>query len=685
MPFSTRRRPVIATLLTVTALVHPALAQDMAEQPVMLEPIILTASGFEQNLSEAPASVSVISGDELSKRGISSLTDALTEVQGVATTGNANEEDIYIRGLSGQYTLILVDGKRQGTRESRTNGNAGIEQSFIPPVGAIDRIEVVRGPMSSLYGSDAMGGVINIITKPVGDQWSGSVTAETTLSQHDRDANSRQLSFQAGGPLIADQLGLQVWGRSFQRSEARQVNGLRDRDLTDLSARLTWTPDPDHLFRLEGGRTRIEDLARVGRTLAAFDFRGAPQNDSLQENTREHASLSYTGQWGDVTADLSVLREKGERTTYAGNGALALSADPRSPEVTNTVYDAKFTAPLSFHGEHTVVFGGQLDRTGLRDQNPGLGDGVDYDFSTSQWAIFAEDEWRLRDDFALTLGARYNEHDEFGNHVTPRAYAVWNATADLTIKGGVSTGFRAPDLRSIVPGYYYTTEGGAGAIVSNPDLQPEESTNYELAALYNGGTWDVGATVFRTDFKNKIESAKSTDQITVGGTTFNRWGWYNVGEARLQGVELTGSWDATADLSFRASYSFTDSEQETGDYRGLPLERTPRHMASLSADWQTPVTGLGAWGTVNYQGNEVAAGARIGTNGTPYAFDDNGTAIAYEYGSYLTVNMGADYQVNDRVTLNGAIYNVLDRDITAGSSNTVGEGRQLWMGLTANF
>ncbi|WP_407815695.1 TonB-dependent receptor plug domain-containing protein, partial [Staphylococcus aureus] len=89
------------------------------------------------------------------------LTDALREVQGVSVTGIANEKDVFIRGLPGAYTLILVDGKRQSTRDARTNGNSGFEQSFVPPVSAIERIEVVRGPMSSLYGSDAMGGVIN--------------------------------------------------------------------------------------------------------------------------------------------------------------------------------------------------------------------------------------------------------------------------------------------------------------------------------------------------------------------------------------------------------------------------------------------------------------------------------------------------------------------------------------------
>ncbi|WP_410219471.1 TonB-dependent receptor domain-containing protein [Paracoccus sp. (in: a-proteobacteria)] len=679
-------RPVRAALLTLTALTSASasLAQNAAN-PILLDEIVITASGFEQNIADAPASISVISGEELARRNVTSLTDALRDVQGVATTDIANEQDIYIRGLSGQYTLILVDGKRQTTRESRTNGSAGIEQSFIPPVAAIDRIEVVRGPMSSLYGSDAMGGVINIITRPVADRWTGSMTAEATVPEHGKDAGSRQLSFYGSGPLIADQLGLQVWGRRFDRSEARVVDGLRDRELTDLNARLSWTPDPDHVFHLEGGRSTIEDLGRVGRTIPEFDFRGTPQNDSLQENTRDHASLSYSGQWAGLTTDLSVLREVGQRKTSSGNGAVGLSPNDRSPEVTNTVYDAKFTAPLEWKGSHTLVLGGQLNRTGLKDQNPGLADGRTYSFSTSQWAVFAEDEWRLRDDLALTLGTRLNDHREFGSHVTPRAYAVWNATPGLTVKGGVSTGFRAPDLRSIVPGYYYTTERGAGVIVSNPNLKPEESTSYELAALYSASGWQVGATLFRTDFDNKIESAKTAERVTLRGQGYNRWEWYNVGEARLQGVELTGEWDATPDLTLRASYSFTDSEQKAGAYAGLPLERTPRHMASVTADWTTPLTGLGAWTSVNYHGREVAAGARIGTNGTPYAYDDEGTAIAYEYASYLTVDLGVDYQVSEHVSLNGALYNVLDRKVTTASNSTEGEGRRLWLGLTTNF
>lgn len=681
MPRAASRRTL---LLAFTALTAPsmAMAQDGSGH-ILLDAVIITAGGFEQTVRDAPASVTVVSGEELAKGSFTSLTDALREVQGVATTGVANEQDIYIRGLPGQYTLILVDGKRQGTRDSRTNGNAGIEQNFIPPVAAIDRIEIVRGPMSSLYGSDAMGGVINIITKPVSDTWTGSVTVEGTVTDNSDESNSRQLSFYADGPLVADRLGLQVWGRAYDRTEAHIIDGPRGRDMFNLGGRLTWTLAPDQVVKLEAGRTRIEDSGHTGRTIVPVNpVNGRPNQDVLQVNERDYGSLSYTGTIGGLQSDLSFMREVGQRTTASGNGAVVAS---RQPEITNDVLDAKFTAPLSWSGEHTFVFGGQHHRSKLADQNPGLGDDVTRNFSTSQWALFAEDEWKITPDFALTLGVRYNDHKEFGSHVTPRLYGVWNVTPEFTLKGGVSTGFRAPELRSIVPGYYYTTQQGLGVIVSNPDLKPEESTSYEIGALYEGGTYQLGATVFRTDFRNKIESVNRNTPIVVGGATFNRWDWINVGEARMQGIELTANWDVNADISLRASYSLTDSEQKTGDFAGLPLARTPRHLASLRGDWITPVSGLDAWAAANYHGREIAAGARIGTNGRPYAHDATGKVIVYEYGSYLTVDIGANYRISDKATLGAAVYNLFDREVTMTENNTVGEGRRLWMGLTGNF
>ncbi|MAE90245.1 MAG: TonB-dependent receptor [Pelagibaca sp.] len=671
----TRRALAGGTALTLLS-AQLAHAQDEVYD---LGTITITAGGFEQLVENAPGSVTVIDRQDLEGRQIRNLEDALVGVQGVVTTGVAKEKDISIRGLPGEYTLILVDGVRQGTRESRPNGSAGYEQSFIPPVSAIERIEVVRGPMSSLYGSDAMGGVVNIITRPVADEWTGEVSTAVTIPQDDDDGASKELSFYLSGPVVSDKLGLQVWGRGYGADESGIVDGADGARDRYLNGRLSWAIAPGHTLFLEGGTTELDRTRTDGESVE--EGRG----DSRQRNTRDHLNLRYSGDWSGTQADLALSREWGERNTWSEDDDGSMSKSDRTPEIRNTTFDAKFTTPLQAAGEHTLVYGGQWTENALTDQNPGRADPGDETFSVEQWAVFAEDEWWITPSFALTGGLRYTEHESYGGEWTPRLYAVWNATDALTIKGGVSTGFKAPGVRQTVDGYYYTTQRGAGVIVSNPDLQPEKSTSYELGAIYTAATWDVGATLFRTEFEDKIASFNSGETVEVDGTTYNRWEYTNIGEARIQGLELSGSWAPRDDLSLRATYTWTDSEQLSGEYEGLPLMRTPEHTASLRADWQTPVSGLDLWGAANYHGREINAGARIGSNGTPYEYDDDGDAIAYEYDPYTTVDIGGSYVFNDAISLDAAIYNVTDVRLTSSDNNAVAEGRRFWIGATARF
>lgn len=144
-----------------------------------LSKVVVTAAGFSQAVKDAPASISVISGKELTDKPISGLGPALKDVEGVSVErgGKSGGYNISIRGMPSDYTLILVDGKRlsQNNSGARPNGFGDVDTNFIPPTSAIEQIEVVRGPMSTLYGSDAIGGVVNIITKKVPQKWGGEV------------------------------------------------------------------------------------------------------------------------------------------------------------------------------------------------------------------------------------------------------------------------------------------------------------------------------------------------------------------------------------------------------------------------------------------------------------------------------------------------------------------------------
>ncbi len=685
-------KQALGLLLASTVLSAPfaAYAQDEA-QDTRLQDIVVTAAGFEQNVKDAPASITVVTREDLERGAYRDVTDALREVQGVAVTGIANEKDIFIRGLPGAYTLILVDGKRQSTRDARTNGNSGFEQNFLPPLAAIERIEVVRGPMSSLYGSDAMGGVINIITRKVSDRWIGSVTTDATLQQHGEYGNSAQTSVYASGPIYKDMLGLQLWGRGLNRGEDEVLSGTTSARELDIAGQLTLTPNENHDIILKGGHTNLRREANAGRTLEAI------ANGTYNDNTRDHWSLTHVGRWGGTTSEFSISQEWAERFNYTYTPAQRRYVEnTRSPEIRNTVIDGKFTTPFDLAGSHTLVTGGQFFEARLNDQNPGRRTGLDETFSATQWALFAEDEWRLLDNFALTTGLRTDHHQEYGSHLSPRIYGVWTVNSELTVKGGISTGFRAPEIRNIAPGYAYTTGGGGcsygpngtcGVIIADPGLKAESSTSYEIGAVWDNGEVVLGATYFYTDFKDKISNALVLDSAGQPvrwseDPNYRLWYNYNIDDAVMQGVELTATWHATADLSFRGSYTYTHSEQMTGSYAGFPLARTPEHMANLRADWVTPIEGLESWAALNYHGAEIAAGARIGTNGAPVTI--NGQQ-GRKYDAYATLDLGVKYAINDTVALAGAVYNVFDKEVEPTDFNTVGEGRRFWVSLTKTF
>ena len=655
--------------------------------------------------------------------------------QGTGKTGGLN---ISIRGMESKYTLILIDGRRQNAAGNITpNGFGETSTSFMPPLSAIERIEVIRGPMSTLYGSDAMGGVINIITRKVGKEWGGSFTQDYTY-QEDRDfGDTRNTSVYASGPLIDGLLGLQVRGSLFNREESDLTygNGIEvskrgpspvEGRNSNVGARLSFTPHENHDFGLDVERGRqvynndecqLGTLDGLNRNCDAAATTANGYSDELRFE-REQIALTHTARLGFGTLDSSLMHNTTETfgRTIPGNvigndsgipGTLI--GDDRDLETTNLVFDTKLVAPIG--DSHIATVGGQWWKAEMTD-----GIALD-DFEQKTWAMFAEDEWRLRDDLALTLGARYDDHEAFGGHVSPRAYLVWNTTENWTMKGGISRGYRTPDLNELHSGINGVTGQGTIITIGNPDLDPETTTSTEFGAYYdNLSGFNANATLFHNKFKDKIATGDPVADPLCGGNAGGTCSQQiNVDEAVTQGLELAGSWEFAPAWTLSANYTYTDSEQKSGENKGEPLTNTPEHLANAKLNWQT-TDRLNLWVKTEYRGErarftskyENLANANGSTSTNQSIYDTLGKNTK----AHTLFHLGGSFRASESVTFNAAIYNLLDKDFvdgkaystfsntgaangtaygtdfshsTAGTTGVMEEGRRLWLSANITF
>ncbi|QZA78735.1 TonB-dependent receptor [Deefgea tanakiae] len=680
-------RPI--PLLLGALLVAPA--TTYADDIAVLNPVVVTAAGFEQQIREAPASISVITGEELRTRPFNNLADAVRNIEGISVTGyTPNDKDIQIRGLPGEYTLILVDGKRQNTRETTNRGSGGVQASLIPPLAAIERVEVIRGPMSSLYGADAMGGVINIITRKVGKEWQGTVGVNGTLQEDSAYGNTAAGDFWLSGPLKEGLLGLQIFGNYSDRAEdsiyypSNGTTGAFGTKNTNVGIKLTLTPTENQDFILEAGRNELTYDSTVGKT--STKALGNLEN----VNSRDNISLTHNGRWGWGLTSMALYQEKGTETNTK-NGV-----DERAPrEITNTTFDGFVTLPFD---RHVLKFGTQLIRnelSGLANEFPVAGHAVSpNDASAKSWALFLEDEYALTNQLSLTGGLRMDDSDLYGSHWSPRLYAVYKLNDFWTVRGGAATGFKAPTLRQTTAGYCMTT-GRAntglrpGSLCGNPNLKPEESTTQELGVRYDGSQGEsFSLTIFNNDFENKVVSY-DTGKKDPRNKNYNIYVYDNLDEAVIRGAELAGNWPINRQWAVSGNYTYTYSSREGGkepayngsSLDGQPLSRTPKHMLNAHVDW-TPTEKWSNYLHAKYSGEEVFAGFR------------NGAMNTRTRPGSLTFDLGARYTVNKQLSVSLAVLNLTDKIVDVDTRTRekgldgnwmVDEGRRYWMKVDTNF
>lgn len=708
---------------------------------------MVTAAGFEQKITEAPASITVVTEEELKQRPYMTLIDAVRDIEGVdvgETSDKTGQRTISIRGMGSDYTLVLIDGRRQNNHgDIYPNSFGGNQFNHIPPLDAIERIEVIRGPASTLYGADALGGVINIITKKILDRWSGSATFGRSIQEDTEFGDDMTFDVNLSGPVISDVLGVKLRGSLYKRypsdpdfepavdpSGVSHVRGLgfggggktvKNTNKT-IGGSLSFTPTDNQsiVIDIDYSKQKYDntpivnpDTGEISYPLGTLDGIASIWRASggivqprvgyteSQVFDRLNWAVTHQGDWGFARSFISLAyvktNNKGRtmpfsvaerlllQEMYSGTGEYAglttterraiaeatfLPRPLRKLESSQYTLDARLDIPVeNFVGKHHFVVGGQYINGKLDDGVFGLEadiGGIEAVQDHKIWSLFAEDNWTLFEGLTITGGLRYDRHDMFGGHFSPRLYGNYNISPTLTIKGGVSTGYKTPKTTDLYDGIRDFGGQGTSPMIGNPDLKPETSVNSEIA-LYWNPTRESGfnVTLFHNKFKDKIASttvqpcaltgfvrpcANLGDYYAVLGLGSTISVPVNVDKARIKGAEVAGRYEILKGLSIRANYTFTDSKQLTGNSAGQPLTATAKHMANATLDWQI-TDGLSTQLSAEHRSKRYRG------------VDTNGNHLYYK--GYEVLNLGVQYRLNDHISLNGRVNNLLNRNFRA--------------------
>ena len=665
------------------AMANETVTTGAEKDTTQLQTIVVSATGYEQDVSKAPASITVISREELDKREYNDITDVLRSVPGVVITGENASQTVSIRGMSSNYTLFLVDGKRQYSKDVNPNGDDyGMEKNILPPVASIERIEIIRGPASTLYGSDAMGGVINIITKKVTDVWTGNVELGTTIQDKNNSGDIRNGSVYLAGPIIQDKVGLQLGLNRLERKEDSYLGGFTGHTTESLNSRLTYVLNDQHDLAVEANFFTQESEATAGKTVAATG------TDSASRNIRSVYALTHNGRYTDNLDSKSYIQYENSKNPDRENTVVGTKGIDLETWTANTQWNWLL-------GNHTLAFGGYYKDESLLDRATNRNPLVPEFDELTRWsaAAFLEDTWSLTDRFNLTLGARYDHDELYQGNISPRIYGVYNFTDQFTVKGGVSTGYKQPDIRSVTDGFYSVTGGsgsptttGRGIIKANPDLEPESTVTSELGFYWNNDYVNTSITGYLTQFKDRIEEIRECD--STGNADYNRndvstWKCSengipfafistreNIGKAELRGVEVTFDAKLAEYTTLTANYTFTDTEIKSGQFKGQPLNGMPEHVFNVTVDHDL-TDALNIWSRLHVRGET-----------TPYL---GRSSMSDPIPGYNFLDVGFNYKFAPNLKGKFGVYNVLDETAQNADGEQTLDGRRYGVSFVANF
>jgi vitamin B12 transporter len=553
--YDTRRKLVSVVLLAAVRLLAPSVTLAQAQpDTVTLPPIVVTATLVPMRVEEVSATVTVLSGDLLRARGLTTLADALRTVPGaaIATTGSfGGQTSLFLRGGESDYVKVLIDGVPQNQPGGFIDfANLGIED--------VDRVEIVRGPASVLYGSDAVTGVIQIFTRAGRGAFSGR------LSAGGGGYGTRWGTFGLDGTS-----GIMSYSATVSRRTTDGIYPVNNRYQRDLvSAQTRFRPD---------SRTEVSVTARWSGNTFHFptDFTGLVSDSNQYTSTR--------GPSIGVEAARALLPSLGAHVLVVGHGERNVFDDrPDNPADTG--------ASCCFHGRDDIrrtMGRGWLDLrladgavvTGGVEIEHQHQDGTSLIAARHDAAGFAQVMGRMMNRGAFTLGARLDQNEEYGRHLTGRAGLTWRLAPETRVRASVGTGFKEPS---------FYENFASGFVHGNPALRPERSTSWEVALEQAAVSGRLVASVvyFAQRFRDLIQYSP----VPLGADSVN---YANVASATARGVELSIRGVVHSGVTLDGSFTRTRARDEA---TGEALLRRPLNSGTVQLAWAS------RWGRILLDG-----------------------------------------------------------------------------------
>jgi len=599
---------------------QPADAEDAAEEAEEQE-IVVTATRLETPAREVASSVTVVTREEIERRQKKLVSEVLRDVPGldvVRSGGRGQQTSVFIRGAKSEHTLVLIDGV-----EANDPISPGRSFNFADlTTDNVERIEIIRGPQSTLYGSDAIGGVINIITR----RGKGKPTGTVLVEGGSCDTYRESASLLGGTELLNYSLSLShLQSRGVSAADSRDGNRERDGyENAAFSARLGLTPTENFGLDL---------VLRYMDTEGDFDnFGGAFGDDP---NSTFDTQMFFSRLQGKLALCDGIWEQTMGVSFSDYDRRLKNDVDPLNP---TSSLDGDFEGEIVkfdwqhnfyVHESNTLTFGLETEEERGRSRSISMGPwGPFVDRMGSQSArtnsAYLQDQISLGERLFTTLGVRLDNHEFFDSEVTYRiapAYLIEETGTKL--KATYGTGFKAPSLYQLFSQY------------GDPDLDPEMSRGWDAGFEQNlcGDRVTVGATYFENRFKDLIDF----------GPAFT---FVNVARARSEGVELFAACRPAENLAVRVSLTHQDTEDET---TGEDLIRRPKNKASVNVDYRC----LDDRANVNL--NVSYVGSRDDWDFAAWP------ATRADLDSYTLVNVALAYDVTERVQLIARVENLLDR------------------------